>query len=157
MNNSLPKYGLRVKYDEYTIKKGDTLYNIAKKYGTTVAELMDVNMLTTNTLYPGQVLLVPTSVATDYYFESYMTKENDTIDKISKNYGVTPSLIGEFNDFSKLKLVANQDIKIPLDNVYIVKNNDTVDSILNNTNRSAEQLLKANAAVWFKTGNRIYL
>ena len=44
MNNSLPKYGLRVKYDEYTIKKGDTLYNIAKKYGTTVAELMDVNI-----------------------------------------------------------------------------------------------------------------
>ena len=91
------------------------------------------------------------------YYKNEANIEDDTIDKIAKNYGVTPSLIGEFNDFIKLKLATNQDVKVPLDNVYVVKNNDTVDSILNNTNRSAEQLLKANASVWFKTGNRIYL
>ena len=154
---NLSKYGLRVKYDEYTVKKGDTLYSISKKYGTTVADIMDANMLTTNTLYPGQVLLVPAAMSNDYYFENYMTKEGDTIESISKKFNIEPKLIGEFNDFSKMKLVPNQMIKIPLDNVYVVKNNDTVETILDNTNRTAEQLLRANASTWLKTGNRIYL
>lgn len=52
-------FGLRIEYVEYTVKKGDSLYNIAKKYDTTVSDLTDINMLTTNTIFPGQVLLVP--------------------------------------------------------------------------------------------------
>lgn len=39
------------------IKKGDSLYNIAKKYDTTVSDLTDINMLTTNTIFPGQVFV----------------------------------------------------------------------------------------------------
>ena len=50
-------FGLRIEYVEYTVKKGDSLYNIAKKYDTTVSDLTDINMLTTNTIFPGQVLL----------------------------------------------------------------------------------------------------
>lgn len=32
-------FGLRIEYVEYTVKKGDSLYNIAKKYDTTVSDL----------------------------------------------------------------------------------------------------------------------
>jgi LysM repeat protein len=42
-----------------TIKKGDTLYSIAKKYNISVQELKDFNGLTGNTLYTGQKLLIP--------------------------------------------------------------------------------------------------
>ena len=46
-------YNLRVEYEEYKVVKGDTLYTIAKRYDTTVAELSDINMLTSATIFPG--------------------------------------------------------------------------------------------------------
>lgn len=52
-------FGQRIDYVEYVVKKGDTLYTIAKKYDTTVASLTDINMLTSNAIFPGQILLVP--------------------------------------------------------------------------------------------------
>ena len=55
-----------VVYEEYVVKPKDSLYTIAKEFKTTVAELTDLNMLTTNVLYPNQVLLVPTHSKTLY-------------------------------------------------------------------------------------------
>jgi len=43
----------------YTVKKGDTLYKIAKNYGTTVNAIKSTNGLKSNTIYPGQALLIP--------------------------------------------------------------------------------------------------
>ena len=42
-------------YEQYIVQKGDSLYSIAKKYGTTIAELVDFNTLTSNVIYPNQV------------------------------------------------------------------------------------------------------
>ena len=68
------EFGLRVEYLEYTVKKGDSLYNIAKKYNTTVQVLTDINMLTTNNIFPGQILLIPkvNENNQEYYFENYI-------------------------------------------------------------------------------------
>ena len=46
-------------YDEYVVKQGDSLYQIAKLFNTTVADISDANMLTSSMIYPGQVLLIP--------------------------------------------------------------------------------------------------
>ena len=155
MNN----YGLRVEYVEYSVKKGDQLYAIAKMFNTTVSELIDINMLTSNTLFPGQVLLVPKKAATDsgYDFYIYNTVNDDTIEKIADKENVDPVLLGLYNDFGKLKLAANQQMTIPKSNVYTVRNDDTVDSVLAATNRSAIELLRANASTWLKSGTKIYL
>ena len=50
-----------------------------------------------------------------------------------------------------------QVIKIPKNNTYIIKNNDTVETILSKANKTAEEILKANANEWFKVGTKIYL
>ncbi|WP_117238503.1 septal ring lytic transglycosylase RlpA family protein [Thermus sediminis] len=42
----------------YTVKRGDTLYRIARAHGLSVAELMRLNGLTSERIYPGQVLRV---------------------------------------------------------------------------------------------------
>lgn len=150
-------YNLRVEYEEYKVAKGDSLYTIAKRYDTTVAELTDINMLTSAVIYPGQVLLVPKRVATDYYFEEYVTTVGDTIETIGSKFNVDTVTLGLYNDFGNLRLDANQSIKIPRRNVYIVKRDDDVDSILSKTNRTADQLLRANSSNWLKTGTKVYL
>lgn len=152
-------YGLRVEFEEYTVQKGDSLYTIARKYATTVSELTDINMLTSTVIYPGQVLLVPkaSNPTTDYYFEDYTIRQGDTIESIAKRFGVDPVTIGLYNDFGKLVLKENQVIKIPRTNTYVVRREDTVDSVLANTNRTADQLLRTNSKQWLKAGTKIYL
>ena len=152
-------FGQRIDYVEYVVKKGDTLYTIAKKYDTTVASLTDINMLTSNAIFPGQILLVPkgSSKEIDYYFENYTIKPGDTIELISTKLGVDPVLLGMYNNFAILELKDNQVIKITRNETYTVKQNDTVDTIISTTNRSAELILRANAGTWLKAGNNILL
>lgn len=50
--------GLALAQGVYTVKKGDTLYRIARAHGLSVAELMALNGLTSDRIYPGQVLKV---------------------------------------------------------------------------------------------------
>lgn len=44
---------------QYTVVVGDTLYDIAARFGTTVDAIMRQNGLTSWTIYPGQVLNLP--------------------------------------------------------------------------------------------------
>lgn len=152
-------FGQNVEYIEYTVKKGDSLYNIAQNYNTTVATLTDINMLTSNNIFPGQVLLIPTVDMTtkDYYFENYIVQPGDTVELIANKQGIDPILIGLYNDFSSYKLLEGQIVKIPKNNVYIIKENDTIDSILKTSNKTSDELLKANASNWLKAGMKIYL
>ena len=43
----------------YKVSTGDNLYEISRKYGTTVEQLKAMNGLTSNTIYVGQELIVP--------------------------------------------------------------------------------------------------
>jgi membrane-bound lytic murein transglycosylase D len=44
--------------DKYKVRKGDTLTEIAERFGTTVRELMDSNNLRNSVIHAGQILLV---------------------------------------------------------------------------------------------------
>lgn len=48
----------------YTVKKGDNLSTLAKKYGTTVAAIKSKNNLKSNTIYIGQKLVIPNNSGT---------------------------------------------------------------------------------------------
>ncbi len=47
------------KADLYTVKRGDSLYKIARKFHTTVSKIKRLNGLRSNLLRPGQRLIVP--------------------------------------------------------------------------------------------------
>lgn len=72
----------------YTIQAGDTLYSIARRYGTTIEELVALNGLTRpNDLAIGQNIFIPngsTSMAT-----THTVVRGDTMYKIAQMYGVT--------------------------------------------------------------------
>ncbi|MBQ8293546.1 MAG: LysM peptidoglycan-binding domain-containing protein [Bacilli bacterium] len=145
-------------YDKYIVQKGDTLYSIAKKYGTTIAEIVDVNTLTSNMLYPNQELFIPRGSMDEVYVDKYITKGNDTIEKIAEALNVTPSDLGKYNDFGKLILKSGQSISVPKTlRTYKIEEGDTLMSIMRKTGLTAEQILELNAGNWLKTDSVIYI
>jgi peptidoglycan DL-endopeptidase LytE len=48
----------------YTVKAGDTLYALAKTFGTTVTDIKSINGLTADLIQIGQQLKIPTTLAT---------------------------------------------------------------------------------------------
>ena len=74
-------------FNYYTVKQGDTLYNVAQQEGTTVDLIAGINGINPNEyIYEGQTLLVPKQDV-----ELYITKTGDTIDTLSENFSA-PSL-----------------------------------------------------------------
>ncbi len=68
----------------YTVKKGDTLYGIAQKYGTTVQKIVDLNRLSNNSISIGQVLRIPENYTKEDEmvlpnYTSYTVKKGDTL------------------------------------------------------------------------------
>ena len=63
---------------EYVVKKGDTLYTIAKMYDVTVDQLLKANGLTSALIYPNQVLIIPLNTNGNIYFVEYVVKDNDS-------------------------------------------------------------------------------
>ena len=74
-------------FNYYTVKQGDTLYDIAQKENTTVDLIAGINGINPNEyIYEGQTLLIPKQDV-----ELYITKTGDTIDTLSENFSA-PSL-----------------------------------------------------------------
>lgn len=70
----------------YTIKQGDTLFNIARTYNTTIDELVRTNGLTRpNDLAIGQSIFIPTTSTSN----SYTVISGDTMYKIANSFGIT--------------------------------------------------------------------
>ena len=65
-------------YKLYTVKKGDSLYTIAKANNTTASVLISLNNLTSNNLSIGQQLKIPVS-SNSSSGTTYTVKGGDTI------------------------------------------------------------------------------
>ena len=64
----------------YTVKTGDTIYNISSKYGVDPNLVLKLNGLETeNYIYPDQKIIIPN---TNYQF--YITKKNDTLFNVAQ-------------------------------------------------------------------------
>ena len=94
--------------DTYTVKKGDTLWNIAINNGTTVDQLMQDNNLTSSLIFPGDKLTYNTTVAqvAQAKEEGYYTVVlGDTLGKISNRFGVTVDQLVKLNNIDNPNLI----------------------------------------------------
>lgn len=72
-------------YRYYTVKKGDNIYQIAKKYNIDYDLLLKLNGLDKDDyIYPNQTILLPKNGLT-----IYLTKQGDTITDIIENLNTT--------------------------------------------------------------------
>ena len=94
----------------YQVKKGDTLYQIAKKNNTSVAKLKKLNNLSSNTLTIGQTLLIPSSEE-EYFI--YTVVKGDTLYQIAKKNNTTIDEIKKLNNLTTNTLKIGQKLKIP--------------------------------------------
>lgn len=130
---------------QYVVKKGDTLYNIAKEFDVTVNDLLKANGLNNALIYPNQVLIIPLSNNGDIYFVEYVIKDNDTLEGIANKYNVTVNDLMNYNNLDKLYLVSEQVISVPQKaNKHLVVMTDSIDYILNKYNMSLEELVDLN-------------
>ena len=101
----------------YTVKKGDSLYSIAKKYDTTANEIIKINNLKTNALSIGQQLKLPENYTKEDEmilpnYINYTVKKGDNLYSIAKLYNTTPDIIIKDNSLSNNNLSIGQNLKI---------------------------------------------
>lgn len=96
----------------YTVKKGDTLYSIARKYNTTVNAITTLNNLTSNNLSIGQTLKIPVSTQNTIE-KTYTVKSGDTLYSIAKKYSTTVSELINRNNLKTSNLSVGQELIIP--------------------------------------------
>lgn len=97
---------------EHEVQKGETLYGIAKKYNTTIEEIVQLNPDVSKGIKPGQKLIIPVrSVASADYETPKPVKENvaksetikhvvkkgETVYGISKLYNISQEKLYELN------------------------------------------------------------
>lgn len=99
----------------YVVQKGDTLYSIANKLGTTVSELKKENNLTSNTLQIGEVLRIPTKEIYEEEENIYIVKKGDSLYSIANKYNTTVDELKRINNLTSNILSIGQVLKLPSD------------------------------------------
>lgn len=96
----------------YTVKKGDSLYQIAKKYNTSVSNIINLNNLKTNNLSIGQVLKVPSSSSSGGNTQTYTVQKGDSLYTIARKFNTTVDSIKRKNNLSSNLLSIGQKLII---------------------------------------------
>lgn len=132
----------------YVVQKGDSLYSIANKLGTTVSELKKENNLTSNTLQIGEVLRIPTKEIYEGEENVYIVQKGDTLYSIAAANNTTVDELKRINNLTSNILSTGQLLKIPSallpESTYIVKKGDSLYSIANKYNTTVDELKRIN-------------
>ena len=144
---------IEVNYISYMVKKGDTLYQIASRYHTTVDAIKRLNNLTNNVLNIGQVLKIPTTTSSGGNNSiSYTVKKGDTLYQIASRYNTTVDAIKSLNNLTSNVLTIGQVLKIPTMTSsggnnsisYTVKRGDTLYQIASRYNTTVDAIKSLN-------------
>ena len=132
----------------YTVKSGDSLWSISKKFGITVDELKQANNLTSNLLSIGQNLYIPTK-ETDVTTNEYVVVKGDTLYGIASKFNTTVDNLKSINNLTTDALAIGQILKIPSTtttetNTYTVKSGDTLYAIANKYNTTVDAIKALN-------------
>ena len=101
--------------EQYTVQRGDTLYSISQKFNIPVNKLKEINNLNTNTILPGQILIIKENV-TPPQPTTYKVQKGDTLYSISQKFNTTVDEIKRLNNITSNNIYINQELYIPTSN-----------------------------------------
>ena len=150
--NYIPPEGQEGEY--YTVKKGDSLYSIAKQFGLTVQQLRDLNQLTTDVLQIGQTLRVkPLDTSPpSQEGQTYTVKSGDSLWSIARDFNITVQELKAANNLTSDILQIGQILVIPSNyqppsittQDYIVQRGDSLWTIAREFNTTVNELRSIN-------------
>jgi len=122
---------------DYTIKKGDSLWNLSREYSTTEDIICaDNNIKNKNKIREGQVLKIQKL--------GYKVQQGDNLFQIAQKFGLTIEMLKDLNNIEDVeKIEAGQMLEIP-GFVYQVKKGDTLTAISKKVGVSISDLMKIN-------------
>lgn len=135
---------------QYTIKPGDTLYQIAKRYGITLAQLLAANpqIASPYIIYVGQVINIPVTQPAP---NVYIVRPGDTMSAIAARFGVPLDILLAANPqvTNPSLIYPGLQLLIPPQGtqVYVVKPGDTLNYIVQAFNTTLETILKLNPGI----------
>ena len=98
------------KATSYTVRKGDTLGEIADKLNTTVDALKRDNRLKSSALKPGKVLKGPASAPS----KAYVAASGDSLEEVAQRFGVTTAALRSANGLSRRATIKpGQRLRLP--------------------------------------------
>ena len=133
----------------YTVKRGDTLAQIARNFGTTVQELASINNISNpNLIFPGQVLRILTNSTVNGSETratgsiTYTVRRGNTLSQIARAYGVTVSHIVELNN------IQNPNLIYPGQKLRITDSTNTTLNLVNQTGNYSSYTVRRGDSLW---------
>lgn len=151
------------KTGNYIVKRGDSLWSIAHKYGISVYNLSKINGLSpSRVLKVGQILNInpqlikkENNVPENKVYDSkekddiYKVKRGDSLWLIAQRYGVYVSTLQYLNNLKSSNLKVGQSLKVSTNNTRLFKVSwkTTLANLANYFNCSSDELKKLNPSI----------
>ncbi len=98
----------------YTVLPGDQLTFLGRKFGVSVAAIKAANRLTRDTIYPGQVLVIPARTTPLPPIQAtYVVQRGDSLTSIAERFGVSVQAIMDLNLLFTEVIQPGQQLLIP--------------------------------------------
>ena len=163
-------------YAIYKVKKGDTLYSIAEKFGVDVQELKSFNNLNSEKIIEGQELKIPAKGTAKKQkketqeYGTYVVQTGAKLEHVAKKLGVSQRELEELNPELKGKwLTKGTVVKVPKQEqkkekreesymVYKIKKGDRLEHVAKSLGVSKEELERLNPELkgkWLSAGTEV--
>lgn len=138
----------------YTVRRGDTLYSLARRYGVTVAAIQRASGLRDEAIQAGMTIKIPppdgeTTAGLDG--RRHTVKAGDTLYSLARQYGVTVEAIQEANCLAGYGLGIGSVLTIPAvgagagtGRTHLVQRGETLYGIASRYGLSLDTLMRAN-------------
>lgn len=146
----------------YIVQRGDTLWNISKKFDVPIDEIKRLNSLNSNLLFVGQTLKLPSYETTTDTNITYIVQKGDTLYSIAAKNDISVNELKTYNNLTSDNLSIGQELNIPKGtsiitpseneiinegSVYEVQKGDTLYSIAKKFNTSVDKIKEINSIV----------
>jgi LysM repeat protein len=109
----------------YTVRSGDTLYDIASAHGISVSALKKANAINGSRIHPGDVLRIPDPIGgsppprkADSATTTYRVRQGDTLYDIARKFGVSTSALKRANGLRGSRIYPGDVLHIPVSNAH---------------------------------------